>query len=524
MGGHVPADATDMTPATFDLCLAQRAADLPDNVAVFDAAEKLTYSQLNTKVEALAVRLAAHDVTVGTRVALIADNSTHHLVAAFAIWRAGGTLVTIYPSSTESELRYALTAAQPSLIIAGTRILPSVVAAVDHLSVTTCELTADGEVLGLAARPVPGLPTLEVDALALICYTSGSTANPKAVMHTHAGLCAAAATYAEVWRLGTDDTTLVALPLAWAFGLVTTSMATLLAGGSVLLLARSNPADMLRNFADHDVTFFAGVTTMFVKMLQTLEADPSLPRPGTIRLCISGGEPRNEIAFDRWYGLTGCPVHDVYAASECFPVVTYDPVADPLPRPGCAGRVVPGARLQLVDSDGNQVEPGTPGEAWTRGPATTIGYWADPELTAATLTADGWYRTGDLVDIDSDGYVHVLGRLTDLIIRGGANVSPAEVEAVLTRHPDVREATVVGLPDPQYGECVIAAVVLEPGVVLDTKALLRHCRASLAGYKVPTRFVNMEELPRNVSTGKVHRRKVARLLATTEPESNGHPA
>jgi acyl-CoA synthetase (AMP-forming)/AMP-acid ligase II len=177
-----------------------------------------------------------------------------------------------------------------------------------------------------------------------------------------------------------------------------------------------------------------------------------------------------------------------------------------------------------VDVDGHDVVPGSSGEAWTRGPATTSGYWGDPELTAATLTADGWYRTGDLVDIDPDGYVRVLGRLTDLIIRGGANVSPAEVEAVLTGHPDVREATVVGLPDPEYGERVVAAVVLEPGVVLDTPSLRQHCVLSLAGYKVPTCFVAMSELPRNASTGKVHRREVARALSTPGTQEEGATA
>ena len=515
-----------MTTVTFDRCLAKNAVARADDLAVFDATVSLTYRELDAKVEALAHRLAAHEVTVGARVALIADNSAQYLVTAFAIWRASGTLVTIYPSSTESEFRYALTAAQPSLVIAGTRMFRAVVAAVEGLSVTTCELKDDGDVIGLMSLPDHrDLFPIRAEELALICYTSGSTANPKAVMHTHAGLSAAAVTYAEVWHLGPHDTTLVALPLAWAFGLVTTSMATLTGGGSVLLLARSDPADMLLNFADHKVTFFAGVTTMFVKMLQTLEADADGPILTTLRLCISGGEPRNEDAFERWHELTGCPVHDVYAASECFPVVTYDPVADPMPRPGCAGRVVPGARLRIVDVDGRDIETGAPGEAWTHGPATTVGYWGDPELTAATLTADGWYRTGDLVDIDPEGYVRVLGRLTDMIIRGGANVSPAEVEAVLTRHPDVREATVVGLPDHNYGQCVVAAVVLEPGVALDTPSLREHCAQSLAGYKVPTRFVAMSELPHNASTGKVHRREVAKALCTPDSRAiSGNPA
>jgi long-chain acyl-CoA synthetase len=476
----------------------------PDAVAVADATMRLTYHQLDERATRLARRIAALELGPQARVALIGDNSAAHLMAALAVWRAGATLVTIYSSSTEAELEYALGHSRPSLVIAAPPVVAAVRRAADRSQVSVVELTDAGDVLGLHDEHDDAeLPEVDPEALALICYTSGSTSTPKAVMHSHGGLASAAAAYATVWHLGPDDVTLVSLPLAWAFGLVTTSMATLTAGGEVVLLARSDPASLLRSFVEHEVTFFAGVTTLFVKMVEALEADASLPRPASLRLCISGGEPRNDAAFERWRQLTGCPVHDVYAASECFPVVTYDPVRDPEPYPGVAGRVVPGAAIRLVD-----------GEAWVRGPALMLGYLDDPELTASVLTSDGWYRTGDLVEVDSDGYVSVVGRLSDLIIRGGANVSPAEVEAVLVRHAAVREATVVGLPDPVYGEQVAAAVVLDPDAgTLDVGELLDHCTALLAAYKRPTVFVVVPELPRNTNTGKVQRRQVAALVA-----------
>jgi long-chain acyl-CoA synthetase len=363
------------------------------------------------------------------------------------------------------------------------------------------------------ARPTAHM--IEPKATAVICYTSGSTSRPKAVMHTHAGLLAAAQSYARVWHLGVEDTTLVALPLAWAFGLVTTSMAALVAGGRVLLLRRGEPEGMLRAFIEHRATFFAGVTTMYVKMLGVLEGDPRRFGPSDLRLCISGGEPRNDVAFARWRELTGCPVHDVYAASEAFPLVTYDPAEDPEPVPGAAGRVVADAALRVVAADGADATTGEAGEAWARSPAQMTGYWRDPDRTAEVLTTDGWYRTGDLVTVDGQGYVRVVGRLSDLIIRGGANVSPAEVEAVLVAHPDVQEAAVTGVPDPDYGEEVVAAVVLAPSAVHDLDGLRAHCAASLAGYKVPTRIVSVERLPRNTNTGKVQRREVAVLLGDT---------
>jgi len=253
-------------------------------------------------------------------------------------------------------------------------------------------------------------------------------------------------------------------------------------------------------------------------MVEGMESDPNTPRPSSLRLCISGGEPRNEAAFTRWHELTGCPVHDVYAASECFPVVTYDPTVDACPKPGCAGRVVPEASMRVVDPSGRDVAPGEAGEAWARGPALMLGYWDDPTLTRSVLNVDGWYVTGDLVEVDGAGYVRVLGRLSDVIIRAGANVSPAEVEAVLVRHPDVGEAGVVGLPDPVNGEEVVAAVVPQRGIdTIDITDLDAHCAVELASFKRP-RIVVVGDLPRNASTGKVDRRQLkSRLAATVAP-------
>jgi long-chain acyl-CoA synthetase len=171
----------------------------------------------------------------------------------------------------------------------------------------------------------------------------------------------------------------------------------------------------------------------------------------------------------------------------------------------------------VVDAGGADVPAGEPGEAWARSPAQMTGYWRDPDLTARVLTIDGWYRTADLVTVDDRGYVRVVGRLTDLIIRGGANVSPAEVEAVLVTHPHVQEAAVTGVPDPDYGEQVVAAVVLAPMASHDPDALRAYCAASLAGYKVPARIVSVERLPRNANTGKVQRRDIAALFGDVAP-------
>jgi long-chain acyl-CoA synthetase len=193
-------------------------------------------------------------------------------------------------------------------------------------------------------------------------------------------------------------------------------------------------------------------------------------------------------------------------------VVTYDPLRDPEPRPGCAGRVVPEAQLRLVGPDGEDVAPGEIGEALFRGPALMQGYWREPELTRTVFTDDGWYRSKDMVRVDEEGYVYVTGRASDMIIRGGSNISPAEIEAVLAEHPGVKQVAVVGLPDEEYGERVAAALVLDPAAPFDPDALVERCRARLAPYKVPAVMRRLDDIPRNV-TGKVLRQDLIALLA-----------
>jgi long-chain acyl-CoA synthetase len=233
-------------------------------------------------------------------------------------------------------------------------------------------------------------------------------------------------------------------------------------------------------------------------------------------LCISGGEPRNERAFERWESVTGNAVLDAYCSSECLPLVTYDPTTDPRPRPGSAGKLVPRARLRIVDPEGRDVPRGETGEALTSGPGIMLGYWDNAEQTAKALTPDGWYRTQDLVKVDQDGYVYVVGRLSDLIIRGGVNISPGEVERAVREHPAVVDVSVVGLPDDIYGERVVAAVISDDAT-LDVDSLRLHAERSLTAYKRPSDYVKVDHFP-VTGTGKVDRRSLAAQLAVGRVE------
>lgn len=486
-------------PGTFSEHLRRRAEGQPAGVAVIDEHGEMTNADLDALTDAI-----AHEVHAsGARnVAVIASNSARFLAHAFGVWRAGRTLVTVYPSSPAAEIAYALDHSAVDLVFADYDVADRIPARFATRSIA--------REIARAARYKATEPD-DAEA-ALICYTSGSTHRPKAVVHSHGSVLAGALAYADVWRLGAADTTLVVLPMAWAFGLVTTSMAALVSGGRIRSIRRARSESVLDAIVSDQVSFVAGVTTIFSKLVETLETRGPL-MDHHVRLCISGGEPRNESVFDRWRALTGVPVHDVYAASECFPVVTYDPVADPEPVECCAGRVAPGSALRLRDLDtGVWIDGAGIGEAYARGAALFSGYQGDPETTAEVLTADGWYRTGDLVEVRPDGLVRVLGRLSGMIIRGGANVAPAEVERVVRQNADVDDAVALGLPDERFGQRVIVVVTGANGDRPDEEAVLARCRAELAAYKVPERVVVVDAFPVNERTGKIDRRRVEQLL------------
>ena len=494
--------------------LQQKAIDCPERIAVIDGDQHVTYGQLHRRARAIELALLDDGVEAGDRVALVAENSADYLAAAMGIWLCGGICATVYPSFGQRELDYVFTNASPTVVLTDADRVATTQDAANRAgspaSVNRLEEFGAALAHGTAADR-----TAEAGACALICYTSGTTSQPKPVAHSHAGLAAAASAYADVWRIETDDRVVVAMPMAWVFGLVPTSLATLIRGGTVVVLPHFNPIRMLAALETHAVTVLPAVTTMIVKLLSYAKGLNRPLRLDSLRFCVAGGEARNEVAFDAWRELTGCPVHDVYAASECFPVITYDPVCDPEPRPRAAGRIVRGAKMRVVDEHGRDLQQGEIGEALWKGPAMMLGYWNEPELSAAAMSDGNWYRPRDQVKVDSDGYVFVVGRSSEMIIRGGSNVAPAEVEAVLRDHTDVLEAVVVGVPDPAYGERVVAAVVLRDDAALDSEALADHCAVALAPYKVPSSFQEFSAFPRNAS-GKVSRTEISAVVSLDE--------
>jgi long-chain acyl-CoA synthetase len=334
---------------------------------------------------------------------------------------------------------------------------------------------------------------------ALILYTSGSTGSPKGAMLSHGALRAAVEAWAEpVMRLRPHDVVLAALPLSHSFGLNGALLAPLLTGAAAVLLERFGPDEAAAAIRRHRVTVFPGVATMFRRLLDAPDLAPG--DLGSLRLCVSGAAPCSWALAREWRERTGVRILRGYGMTELFRPISYL-AADPADLPDAVGRAVPGVELRVVADDGRVLPAGAVGELWIRSPAVMDGYLDSPEETGAVL-AGGWFKTGDLAVLRTDGYVSIEGRKRERILRGGYSVSPPEVEAVLHAHPAVAEAAVLGEPHAELGEEVVAFVALRPGVREDPQTLVAWCRERLAGFKYPRRITIVDRLPR-ASTGKV---------------------
>ncbi|MHB1774555.1 MAG: class I adenylate-forming enzyme family protein [Acidimicrobiales bacterium] len=354
--------------------------------------------------------------------------------------------------------------------------------------------------------------------VAAVLFTSGSSGTPKAVLHTHRALAGKARRMAEAHGLRRGDAVLAPAPLAHVSGLLSGVLVPAAAGLATVLMGRFDPAEALALVAAERITFVAGPPTFFVAMAAA--ADGSRADTTSLRLVSCGGAPVSPAFVDATAETFGCTVKRTYGSTEA-PMVTTTTAGDP-PRRGrdTDGRALDGVELAVVGTDsGRELGPGEVGELWVRGPELFAGY-ADPAKNAEVVAGGGWFRTGDLGSVDDDGWLRVAGRRGDLIIRGGENVHPGEVEAVLAAHPDVEQAVVVGVPDPLMGERVAAAVVSRRP--LDAAACARwFADQGVARFKAPERVVRLDRLP-TLGSGKPDRAALAALVtAAGQPEDPG---
>ena len=474
----------------------------PDSPALVEGQTVLTHRQAASRARTVARRLAARGVRRGDRVALALPNGWRYAVTYLGVQLAGGTAVLVNTRFAPPEIEYVLGDSDACAAVVDAETSARVPRLCPQWDVD--ELTGPGA----EADELPGLAAGGT-GIANILYTSGTTGRPKGAMQTHGNLVFNAGTVRSVMRVTAKDRTLVVAPMFHATGIASQLVGFGAQGAACVFQPRFRPADMLGALIEHRITFFAGVTAMIQLML----ADPAFDPAGlpALRAACFGGSPVAEAFLDEAVRrMPDVTFMNVWGLTEATSIVTCAIGWQWLERPWSVGRPVPGVEV-AVAVDGQVADsPDAVGELWVRGPVVTAGYWNRPDTD--TFRSDGWLRTGDVGRADAGGYVQVLDRLKDMIIRGGENIYSLEVEGVLARHPAIAEVAVVGVPDPVMGErvCVVAVPRTDQSLALGT--LREWAGTQLADYKLPAELVILSALPRNAS-GKVIKKQLAAQLA-----------
>jgi long-chain acyl-CoA synthetase len=486
-----------------------------DKLALISRGRPTTYGALREQVDHLRGGLASLGVVDGDRVALLCGNGRHFAISYLATLGLGAVAVPLNPLSPALEIETQIAEVGAKVVVIEKLSAPTwgevdrdAVPSVEHV-VSSDEAAHEGVVRIdelLTTEPVDRVE-VEPDHLAALLFTSGTGGAPRAAMLTHDNLLSSIEqTLAAGDRLRPDDLVYGILPLFHIFGLNVVLAMTLHVGAAVVLVQRFDPLTAADSIQERSITVVPGVPAMW----SAFAGFDELPAEAfaSVRLALSGAAKLPLSVAERFEQRFGIPIAEGYGLTEASPTVTTS--AGIQPRRGSVGRAVPGVEIRLVNANGEALV-GDVGEVLVRGRNVFAGYYDDDEATAATLQ-DGWLHTGDMGMADDDGYLYLVDRSKDLIIVSGFNVYPAEVEDVLTSHPDVLEAGVVGVPHPHTGEAVRAFVVLADGVDIDEEALIEYCRDHLARYKCPSKVLVTDELPRNAG-GKLIRRQLGTSLA-----------
>lgn len=543
----VPADI-DPPTASLPHLIEDSVATYGGHVALEFFGATTTYRQLGDAIDHVAGGLAALGVKPGDRVAIVLPNCPQHVIAFYAALRLGAVIVEHNPLYTPREMRHQFEDHGATVAIAWTKVVSTLQEMPDDVGLKTivavdivdamparlrialrlpvksarasrAQLTT--KVKGavswdtlLRAEPIDAsVPRPEVDDLALIQYTSGTTGTPKGVMLSHSNLVANAA-QARAWVPAVPRGTSVVyavLPLFHAYGLTLCLTFAMSMGARLVLFPSFDPDMVLNVVKKRPPTFLPAVPPIYERLVRAAAAK-NVSLAG-IEIAISGAMSLPQTIVDLWEKETGGYLVEGYGLSEASPVLMANPVGTTR-KAGTVGLALPSTELRVVDPDepDRALAHGEAGELQARGPQVFGGYWRKPEETAKVLDADGWLRTGDIVTMDDQGFVRIVDRIKELIITGGFNVSPTEVEDELRAYDGIADVSVVGLPQARGGEDVVAAVIMKPGVPFDEDAIRAFCRSTMTPYKVPRRVFEVEELPRSI-VGKVLRRQVVEQLS-----------
>ncbi|MDS9470314.1 fatty acid--CoA ligase family protein [Sporosarcina pasteurii] len=501
----------------------------PDKIAYHFMGQDTTYGEFNGLVSKLASALAELGVQKGDHVAFLLGNTPHFLHSLYATMRLGATAIPINPIYTPDEISYIIHNSDAKVVVAIDALLPlieqaaNVFTTVQHYIICETEQSTPEKVASLPEQlksrvslysqliargnsefdPVP----VEEDDTAIILYTSGTTGSPKGAMLTHKNLYSNAKDVAEYLGFKEGDRMVATLPVFHVFALTVVVNAPLLRGAEILLVPRFSPAEVFNMIKEKKATVFAGVPTMYNFLYQYPEGKKEDFE--SVRLAISGGASLPVALLHNFEEKFDVRVSEGYGLSEASPVTCFNPIESER-IPGSIGTNIVNVENKVVNELGEEVPDGEVGELIVRGPNVMKGYYKMPEETEVALR-DGWLYTGDLARRDENGYFYIVDRKKDLVIVGGYNVYPREVEEVLFTHEDVVEAAVIGVPDVDFGEAVHAFVVLKEGAKADIEQLTAYCAERLVKYKVPKQIEFLDELPKN-TTGKILRRALSEFV------------
>ncbi len=495
--------------ATVRATLDARAAERPDAVYAIapETGRTLTFGALRAAALDLAAFLDARGVPAGAKVALYMGNGLATLRLFVATMYAGRTVVPLNLLAQASQLEYVLDHCDAPLAFVAPDLVEGVQAAAAKLArrveIVPCDIDGDA---ALASGASASLPPVRAEDDALMMYTSGTTGQPKGVVLTHGNVVAAGTFVSQAHALGPEDRVLGTLPLYHINGQIVQATAPLVHGGSLVLPHRFSASAFWRLAADHHCTWINVVPTIISYLLAGADPCEQGIDLSALRFCRSASAPlppEHHRAFEAKFGIGVIETMGLTeTAAPCFT----NPLDPAQRKVGSPGRAF-GNEAKIVDAEGRAVPAGTTGEIMVRGPNVMKGYYKLPEATARTLEPDGWLHTGDLGHMDADGFVFVTGRLKELIIKGGENIAPREIDEALLRHPAVLEAAAVGMPDVHYGQEILACVVLRPGAQASVEEILDFCRAELGPYKTPKVLRFIADLPKGPS-GKVQRLKL----------------
>lgn len=498
--------------------LKQTALENADKIAYYFMDEATTYSQFDSAVTKFASGLERIGIRKGDHVGLILGNTPHFIIGLYGALRAGATVIPINPIYTPDEIRYMLDNGDVKVVITLDKLYPVIQQLESKLPKVEqyifCEMDKSEQNLAFRSREnmksftdILGIGTLEYDSpsldqddVAVILYTSGTTGNPKGAMLTHKNLYSNASDIGDYLKMNADDKVITTLPMFHVFSLSVVVNAPLISGATIIVVPKFSPKEIFRLVKKYDATIFAGVPTMFNFLYQYPEGKPDDLK--SLRLAISGGSSMPVALLKDFERKFNVIISEGYGLSEASPVTCFNPLDRPR-KPGSIGTNIRNVVNKVVNEHGEEVPVGEVGELVVQGPNVMKGYYKLPEETAATIR-DGWLYTGDLARMDEDGYFYLVDRKKDMIIVGGYNVYPREIEEVLYNHPDIIETTVIGVPDKDHGEAVKAFVVSK-NPDLTEEQLLEYCKQYLAKYKIPSSIEFLDELPKN-TTGKILRR------------------